>query len=173
MNWFCFSPRFLIPFDTSIWQGHLGFDLHYNKFMHCWFSILGKKFHTCFLGSHSGIFWRQHFPVRGTASHPATLTDAYVKDILSNDRDSRRFFHLMITESLIILREETVILLKGPTRPNIFLQIDLDSWTTCGSPLWKHMLYFNWGERAWPGPRWWPRAPASFPCSNPGWWGWS
>ena len=41
----------------------------------------------------------------------------------------------MITESLIILREETVILLKGPTRPNIFLQIDLDSWTTCGSYL--------------------------------------
>ena len=127
-SWYPLRPQY----GKDTWDS---ICIHYNKFMHCWFSILGKKFHTCFLGSHSGIFWRQHFPVRGTASHPATLTDAYVKDILSNDRDSRRFFHLMITESLIILREETVILLKGPTRPNIFLQIDLDSWTTCGSCL--------------------------------------
>ena len=127
-SWYPLRPQY----GKDTWDS---ICIYYNKFMHCWFSILGKKFHTCFLGSHSGIFWRQHFPVRGTASHPATLTDAYVKDILSNDRDSRRFFHLMITESLIILREETVILLKGPTRPNIFLQIDLDSWTTCGSYL--------------------------------------
>ena len=46
-------------------------------------------------------------------------------------------FHLMITESLMILREETVVLFKRPTRPNIFLQVNLDSLTTCDHPYWN------------------------------------
>ena len=39
--------------------------------------------------------------------------------------------------SLMILREETVVLFKRPTRPNIFLQVDLDSLTTCDHPYWN------------------------------------
>ena len=69
------------------------------------------------------------FPRARYCLSSATLTDAYVKDILSTKAlpGLRHILTFFITESLMISREDTMILFRPPTRPNIFLQVDVRS----------------------------------------------
>ena len=69
------------------------------------------------------------FPHARYCLSSATLTDAYVKDILSTKAlpGLTHIFTFFITGSLMISREDTRILFRPPTRPNIFLQVDVRS----------------------------------------------
>ena len=72
-------------------------------------------------------FMKAAFPRTRYCLSSATLTDAYVKDILSIKAlpGLTHIFTFFITESLMISREDTMILFRPPTRPNIFLQVDV------------------------------------------------
>ena len=74
-------------------------------------------------------FMKAAFPRARYCLSSATLTDAYVKDILSTKAlpGLTHILTFFITESLMISREDTMILFKPPTRPNIFLQVDVRS----------------------------------------------
>ena len=86
------------------------------------------------------------FPHARYCLSSATLTDAYVKDILSTKAlpGLTHIFTFFITESLMISREDTMILFRPPTRPNIFLQVDVRSIEgTLHHSFWNSLYIFT------------------------------